>query len=259
MSGRGRGLRPGGVVRALMRFFLLVVLGFAAGLLIGVVSEEPELLAGHLRGESTSVSLSGSGADQGEAAPALPTVAAPPSREFASVKGQESTGLAKPPSAPKAALAPASRSVPVAEREPTPKAERTPASLAAPRPASGPASRPAPRPAPTPAPAPVPAALDIPDVVPEREVISAGSEAYAIQVGAFSDERSAQSLARGLGQKGYPAAVLPSAGSARRWRVRVQPVSDEGAAREMASRLKRDEGLPTWVLQMESGQGRSAR
>lgn len=53
----GRGLRPGGVVRALGRLSLLISFGFAAGLLIGVLLEEPELLAGHLRGEGESVAL----------------------------------------------------------------------------------------------------------------------------------------------------------------------------------------------------------
>lgn len=56
-ASRGRGFRPGGVVRTLGRLFLLIGFGFVAGLLIGVLSEEPELLAGHLRGESESVVL----------------------------------------------------------------------------------------------------------------------------------------------------------------------------------------------------------
>ena len=54
---RGRGLRPGGVVRAMWRLLVLVAIGFSVGLLFGVVTEEPELLAGHLRGESQSVAL----------------------------------------------------------------------------------------------------------------------------------------------------------------------------------------------------------
>ncbi|MBJ21151.1 MAG: SPOR domain-containing protein [bacterium] len=54
---RGRGLRPGGVVRALGQLLVLVTIGFGVGLLFGIVTEEPELLAGHLRGESRSVAL----------------------------------------------------------------------------------------------------------------------------------------------------------------------------------------------------------
>ena len=53
----GAKIRPGGVLRAAGRLVLLVGLGFGVGLLIGVISEEPELLVGHLRGESESVSL----------------------------------------------------------------------------------------------------------------------------------------------------------------------------------------------------------
>ena len=53
----GAKIRPGGVLRAAGRLVLLVGLGFGAGVLIGVVSEEPRLLVGHLRGEGESVSL----------------------------------------------------------------------------------------------------------------------------------------------------------------------------------------------------------
>jgi cell division protein FtsN len=60
---RRRGLRPGGVVRAIGRLTLLVGLGFGAGLVIGVVSEEPKLLAGHLRGEGQSVELVAHGSE----------------------------------------------------------------------------------------------------------------------------------------------------------------------------------------------------
>lgn len=56
-ASRGRGLRPGGVVRSLGRLSLLIGFGFVAGLLIGVLSEEPELLAGHLRGEGEAIVL----------------------------------------------------------------------------------------------------------------------------------------------------------------------------------------------------------
>ena len=56
---RGRGLRPGGVVRALARLVVLVAVGFGVGLVFGVVLEEPELLAAHLVGESESVELVG--------------------------------------------------------------------------------------------------------------------------------------------------------------------------------------------------------
>ena len=67
-----RGLRPGGVVRALGRLVLLIGFGFGAGLLIGVLSEEPELLAGHLRGEGEAIVLTPA-ADDGTPAEQAPS------------------------------------------------------------------------------------------------------------------------------------------------------------------------------------------
>ena len=55
---RGRSaLRPRGVVRAVGRLISLVVIGFTVGLVFGLVTEEPELLARHLGGESEAVAL----------------------------------------------------------------------------------------------------------------------------------------------------------------------------------------------------------
>lgn len=81
------------------RLLLFIVAGFAIGLLIGVVSEEPELLAGHVRGDTATVELDESlagrveaeaaaergadgvaaeAAEGAEAEVSLPDVAAPP-------------------------------------------------------------------------------------------------------------------------------------------------------------------------------------
>ena len=68
---RGHGLRPGGVVRALGRLVLLIGFGFAAGLLIGVLSEEPELLTSHLRGEGEAIVLTRNVEDGVPAEPAI--------------------------------------------------------------------------------------------------------------------------------------------------------------------------------------------
>ena len=97
VASRGRGLRPGGVVRALGRLILLVGLGFSVGLLIGVLAEEPELLVRHLRGEGESLVLLATEEDRSPAGqrvsdrkarietgseasgdPGLPIVSAPP-------------------------------------------------------------------------------------------------------------------------------------------------------------------------------------
>ena len=57
-GGRGRGaLGPGGLAGALVRLAFLVVTGFSVGLVFGLVTGEPELLARHLKGESEAVAL----------------------------------------------------------------------------------------------------------------------------------------------------------------------------------------------------------
>ena len=228
----GRGLRPGGIVRAVVRLVLLVAVGFGVGLVFGLVTEEPELLAGHLRGESEPVPLA-RGADEG---------AAPPAGERAGQDDDES-----------AALEPRPRVVP-AKRE-------------------GAASLP-PVTAPTPGDAPAPARVvkgvpaaplratpvEVARPVPEtaRRVAKGerASRPWAIQVGAFSEKRAAQRLAETLGG-GYPVEVLPAKRDGGRWRVRVQPIATEDRARATAERLKRDEGLPTWVTPMDEGHGRA--
>lgn len=198
----GRGLRPGGVVRALGRLALLIVFGFGAGLLIGVLSEEPELLAGHLRGESEAVLLA--------PAPAMPKAVDsssegvrgehPPTRE-ARVEDQSQQRL------PQVAAPAAMRASEVSTA--TPHTRETPV------------------------------------------LRGDRSRAWAIQVGAFSNEGAAQRLSQALGAKGYPTQLLSASGDSGRWRVRVQPVQGEAKAREMAAKLKRVERLPTWVLPIE--------
>jgi len=86
---------------------------------------------------------------------------------------------------------------------------------------------------------------------PARLADSKEDRPWAIQVGAFADEASAERLAENLADKGYPTELLTASGSAQRWRVRVQPLHGEAKAKEIADRLKRVEQLPTWMLPME--------
>ena len=66
-------------------------------------------------------------------------------------------------------------------------------------------------------------------------------------MGAFVDGKAAEDIAATLRRKGYPVRVVsPSTDS--RWRVRVGPVHDRPEAELLASRLKTEEQLPTWVL-----------
>ncbi len=78
---------------------------------------------------------------------------------------------------------------------------------------------------------------------------TAMKERFAVQVGAFSDNKSAERLAGSLRQKGFD--VYVSAGAKRgqaRWRVRVGPFPNRNEAERAAGRLKKNEKLPTWVL-----------
>ena len=203
---RGRGLRPGSIVRSAGRLVLLVGLGFGAGLVIGVLSEEPTLLAGHLRGESESVGLEARA--RPEPTEETSEVAGGPvqARRLALLEGRPSGATEEGP-APEVAAAP--RDEP--ERLPT-------------------------------------AARAADAAVP-------GAGRWAIQVGAFSDSKSATGLATGLRSKGYPVELIPATEDSRRWRVRVQPVEGRARAEGLADRLKREERLPTWLISLEADAG----
>jgi len=80
-------------------------------------------------------------------------------------------------------------------------------------------------------------------------VAAAPVGSLAVQVGAFKTSQAAEGLATSLRDKGFPVYVSPGvkAGSSR-WRVRVGPLATREEAEETASRLKKVEKLPTWIL-----------
>jgi cell division protein FtsN len=175
---------------------LLIGFGFVAGLMIGVLSEEPELLAGHLRGEGEAILLAPTEEPIAEAgAPAGPALSEQGIQDIAAER--KVVMESRPEEIPQ-------ESLPVVAAQP---------------------------------------------VAPRAD--SNQDRLWAIQVGAFSDEASAARLADGLVAKGYPTELLAASGESKRWRVRVQPLSGEAKAKEIAIRLKRVERLPTWVLPME--------
>jgi cell division septation protein DedD len=89
---------------------------------------------------------------------------------------------------------------------------------------------------------------------PRPAAASAAPGRYAVQVGAFGTSAAAERMAEGLRGRGYPSYVTPGARSGdARWRVRVGPVADREEADRLALRLKRDEKLPTWVLDEDGG------
>ncbi len=187
MSSRTSRTEPGWLATA-GGALLLVVAGFAVGLLAGTLFEEPDLVLGQLAGRGERVPLVGE-VEEVELAPGLGSVAAPPPSEA-------------PPAPP----------VPTAS---------APAAPAAPPP--GPRAEPIPR------------------------------SGWAIQVGAFGDVTAARQLVARLDGLGMRAFVSEAESGAARWRVRVGPLASEGEARRLASRLRSDHQLPTWVMKAEGG------
>ena len=223
MSAPGRAkLRPAGVLRAAGRLVLLVALGFGAGVLIGVIFEEPELLVGHLRGEGESVSLAivqpESETDEGDAQ------SADPGRPLEEVDSQlriqsaqaRRLGLQRETGESGAAIL----SRVAAAVQPNARTGDLEAAAAS---------------------------------ASTRGVDDSGE--WAIQVGAFADRAVARRLAESLEAKDYPVELIASQGATKRWRVRVQPVRGESKARGIANQLKRDERLPTWMIPLEAPSG----
>lgn len=188
---------------------VLIAGGFSLGLVAGVVSEEPELVVGHLVGRSEQVAWSGDvesgdmeSRDVRESAVALEQ--SPP------------RDIAAEPRVP--------------ETDSDPEVAR-----AAMRTAELPKIS-----------APPPGTRHI-ESLPGRDAqLRAG---YAVQVGAFADREAAHSVGQRLVERGFDAYVVPAAlAGDRRWRVRVGPVERKADAEVLALRLKLEERLPTWVL-----------
>jgi cell division septation protein DedD len=210
------------VARAVIRLVVLVSVGFGVGLLFGLVTQEPELLVNHLRGEGESVPIA-SGSDSGDE-----TMAGGETGP----RDVQTERLARPEAVGESAT----RALPAVAAA----AER-PAEAAAP--AAPPMS-------------PRRAALrSSPARLRDDSEGDAPRALWSIQVGAFSDEAAAARLVEGLDGKGYPVELIPATHASPQWRVRVQPVEGESAARALADRLKRKERLPTWVIRMEAGSG----
>jgi len=70
---------------------------------------------------------------------------------------------------------------------------------------------------------------------------------FAIQVGAFGTEATAQQLARELGKRGFPSYVAEE-GAGARFKVRVGPIASRSEAEQLSGRLKSEHRLPTWIM-----------
>jgi len=202
------------LLTALFGAGLVVVLGFALGIVAGLMLEEPELLLDYVAGRTHSVAVVPAPTGPVGGAEAAPAV---------------SGGLAAPPD-----VAARARPAPAA----VPQAPAPAAAPAAGRPLPPSAAQNAARPGVDAAP---------PAAEPKPSARNGGG--FSVQVGAFAEAAPAEQLARKLRAQGLPVYVAPAAGSdARKWRVRVGPLGDRGEAERIAERLEKRDKLPTWVL-----------
>jgi cell division protein FtsN len=105
-------------------------------------------------------------------------------------------------------------------------------------------------PAPTPPPPDIPAAVSTPLVKSAQGVVSEPpGPGYVVQVAAPQDRQAAETLAKQLIAKGYPAFVMdPMKGAPKQlYRVRVGKYKNRKEAEEVASRLEKVEGFAPWI------------
>jgi cell division septation protein DedD len=221
--------RGPGIGLTLVGAGLLTAVGFALGGVVGASFEDPDLLVGSLagRGEQVELGAAAEPAAVAAAPPPLGVEADGPAPDFgaapAAVEGQVDA----------AAQSAASGAVP---EEPAPLGANSVL------PPLEPEAVPIPAP---PAPAPAPAKK----APPQRVAAVASGSGFSVQVGAFQDRPPAAALSDRLERGGFPAYVSGApGGGGQRWRVRVGPVGSRGEADALAKRLKREEGLPTWVV-----------
>jgi DedD protein len=204
---------------------VLIAGGFALGLVAGVVSEEPELVVGHLVGRTEEVpwvpdaepELTPADRALGANEIAYETAGTPEiiTLEEAEVLPVERTAR---PDLPSVATAPP-------ERRPTRESATSGARDVSALPPTG-----------------------------SSATASASRAGFAVQVGAFADSGAAQDVRHKLRLKGFDSFVISASESGDgKWRVRVGPVPTRGAAERLASRLKTEERLPTWVLAQGGG------
>lgn len=103
-------------------------------------------------------------------------------------------------------------------------------------------SAPAPERVPTPPP-------ETPDPLPARNApAEPAGGGFAVQVAAVAERAEADTIARRLSSKGYPAYVLPpAAGAPRVFRVRVGKFKERREAEQIAGRLQREEQFKPWI------------
>jgi cell division protein FtsN len=206
-----------------------LILSFLAGVMVGRGVEGGPAGAGEARAIAE---------ERVVAEPSPATVSATPSPDYSypqrleSDRPEEGLDRSRPAGAPPAAA-------------PSPTRAATPAATPAPvRAAAAPAATPTPAPAlPTPPPPSTtpsaPAAGSLPKALPSS---AAG---FAIQVGAFKDRASADSVVRSLKARGLPAyAIAPAGRGGGFFTVRVGVYRDRADAEAVQARLRDDKFRP---------------
>jgi cell division septation protein DedD len=98
------------------------------------------------------------------------------------------------------------------------------------------------------APAPPPAAPPEPQKAPEKTPAKApAAGSVMLQVGAFGDKSTAQTLATKLKAKGYAAFVFTAPTGPLQFKVRVGPMADRAEADKIADRLRKEEGFQPFI------------
>ena len=152
---------------------------------------------------------------------------------------EEPTPAAETLKAPKE-TATATSSVPAAAAEPAADKPRPVAAAPAPAP---------PRPAPIAAakpvpPPPAPVAATEPAGAPSTALRAGG---FVVQVAAVKERGEADTIARRLSSKGYPAFVTTAPGGVQMFRVRVGKFPDRREAETIAGRLEKEEQFKPWI------------
>lgn len=145
-----------------------------------------------------------------------------------------------PPVEPAAAVSPLVAARPTATTPPAAASLKpSAAAVAAKKPAAvAPRAVAAPaRPAPVPAPAAVTAAADV-------SLSEPGGNGFVVQVAAVRQRAEANTIARRLSTKGYPAFVTPAGAN---FRVRVGKYTDRREAESVAGRLEKEERFKPWI------------
>jgi len=85
--------------------------------------------------------------------------------------------------------------------------------------------------------------------VPAKTAPAASPQAgtVTLQVAAFNDQKTADSLVTRLKAKGYAAFVFSATGVPFPYKVRVGPLADKSEADKVSARLKKDEGFSPFI------------